>query len=194
MLIECIGLPGSGKTTYLNNNKTFVVRETIDESEISIIKEFIFYLKNWKLVSLFWLGVFYNFDIRIKKWYALVIGVNKTLKQYAKINYLFKEKEIILDEGLLQRALSVYCFKKRTFNLVLLKKTIIKIKKHTTIDVVYVFEVSVDESIKRSLNRPDGLPFRFKKLSNDKLIISLTNFQKGIFIILKTNIWKIKVI
>lgn len=199
MLIEFIGLPGSGKTTYLKSKigAKILTREQIENRKIPMITRFSFYLKEWRLISLFTIGILYNFDFKIKKWYALIIGVQATLRQYSFVYYCKKKKHglsIILDEGLFQRSLSVFSFNDRKYNIYLLKKISKKINSLNIIDSVYCFDLTVEESLSRSEKREDGLPFRFQNLKKLELNNKFYIFQRGLIILKECIKAEIKII
>jgi hypothetical protein len=190
MLIEFIGLPGSGKTTYLQSKfeKNILTREEIKNRKIPMKTRFSFYFQEWKIVMLFVLGLLYNFEFKLKKWYALVLGVTATLKQYSLVYHYIKKqpnRSIILDEGLLQRSLSICSYNDRKYNVQLLKILVKKINNLNIIDLVYSFEITIEESKNRCKKRKSGLPFRFQNLNVSELNNKLNNFQKGILILKK---------
>lgn len=189
MLIEFIGLPGSGKTTFEktliqdSDVESILNRQGLDEMKISFKNLWAYFFKNWKLVGLFMVGTLWNFEINLKRWYALIIGVKTTLVQYAKIDFEIKKNpdlKIIMDEGLLQRINSVYGFHRRILNFFLMQKHLELIKGLGVIDKVYYLKVSTSVSIDRCKIRSTGLPYRYLNFDKEQLISKFNYAQLGL--------------
>ncbi len=181
MLIEFVGLPGSGKTTYFNkikNNDT-IGRDSIEKIPLSLKQYYTYTFKNFKLFFYFFIGILYNFELDLKRWYALIIGVHSTWKQFAKIDTL-NNKNIILDEGLLQRSLSIFYFHNRKYNPVLFNKVLKIIPQKHPITKIIVFSIDPISSIERCANRKSGLPYRYKKLNKNNLLKKFNYILQGI--------------
>jgi len=176
MIIEYIGLPGSGKTTLAfkekQKNKNIYLRSDLQNEQIDIIDIFSFILKRRKITFYLFIGTLYNFDINIKKWYTLILGVIKTIKDYSIIEKKINKNSntiILMDEGILQRSLSVFCFNKKKFNFFLLKQIISVLLKYNLINKVYYIKVKSSTAIERCKNRSNGFPFRYSNLNSEKI-------------------------
>jgi len=184
MLVEFIGLPGSGKTTYLEKLKQqsddIIERKTLEKTTLSFGSYMKYIVKNRSLFFMFGLGVLYNFDFNLKRWYALLIGVHATLIQYAKIDKIDNSNSIIMDEGLLQRSLSIFYFNDRKLNPYFFKKVIKIISKLNCINKVIYLNIEPITSIERCKKRDSGLPYRYKKFSTESLKFKFNNTIKGI--------------
>lgn len=191
MLTEFIGLPGSGKTTFEKTltqpfeAKNTLTRESLAREEIPFRKLCLYFLRHKRLVSLFMLGTLYNFEFEynLRKWRALIGAVKITLVQYAKIDLAIKNNpdlKVIMDEGLLERTISIYSFHIRKHNLYLMNKQLALIAKMGVIDKVYYLKVSRSLSILRCQNRSDGLPLRYKRLDDNELVLKFDNKLLGL--------------
>lgn len=114
MIIELFGLPGSGKTTFGNNldKGNFIF---IKSKKYSFIFKVICIFKY--LIFFFWLKEIILETLKFKKWKLVRFKVSlviSTLCTFSEANSIKNntEKNILLDEGFLQRLLSVYEEKK----------------------------------------------------------------------------------
>ena len=109
VIIELFGLPGSGKSTLLNNLKNqFPSIETIRPTSKGrgILRFFLRY----PTLTLSWLIIVTSSSIFSGHWSLLRYRLSVLLSTYEAMGQaLVSEREvIILDEGLLQRALALY--------------------------------------------------------------------------------------
>jgi hypothetical protein len=189
MLTELIGLPGSGKTTFEKkltqglDAKNTLTRKNL--GHISLTQFCVYLVKQRKLVGLFILGLLYNFEFEITllKWRALIRQVRDTLVHFAKIDLAISNNpdiQIFMDEGLLERTISIYSFHSRKHNLFLMNKQLEIISKLGIIDRVYYLKVSRSLSIIRCKTRPEGLPVRYRFLENEELIEKFNNKLSGL--------------
>lgn len=184
MIIEFIGLPGSGKTTYYYKirNATTIGRDSLENVPLSLKQYLVFTLKNSKLYIYLILGILYNFELDLKRWYALMLGVHGTWIQYVKIfSYSYKNKNntIVMDEGLLQRSLSVFYFNERKWNPVLFNKVINVLHKKKYFNKIVFFKIKPEKSLLRCTNRKSGLPYRYKKFDQDTILNKFNYLLSG---------------
>ncbi len=189
MITEFIGLPGSGKTTLLKkkqkkNQGKFITRKDLTSQRTPLILRLRFLWRNPGLHYLFLLGFILNADVKLKRWYALWKGIDQTFRQYAQIQYLHNQSQdikILLDEGLLQRSISVYCFNNRKWNAYLLHKQIEYIKNKQWVNEVIYIKIDIDTSMERCEKRRDGFPYRYRNISRnlikEKFALNLKGFQ-----------------
>lgn len=189
MLIELIGLPGSGKTTFEKalihdfDAKNTLTRNTL--ARISLKNLCLYCLKHKQLVGLFMLGTVYNFELKfsLSKCSALIGLVKDTLVRYAKIDLAIKNNpdiNIIMDEGLLERTISIYSFTYRKHNLYLMNKQLALIAKMGVIDKIYYLKVPASLSIHRCKHREEGLPIRYRRLDDKELLVKFNNKLSGL--------------
>lgn len=184
MIVELVGLPGCGKTTYLEKlhkrSTDIIDRKKLDKSRISTLSYMKFIFNNKSLFFVFGIGVLYNFEINLKRWLTLLLGVHSTFIQYAKIFEIKNQNNIVMDEGLLQRSLSVFYFNHRKLNPYLFKKVIKIISDSRYIDHIVFFNIEPILSIERCKKRESGLPYRYKKFDIETLKLKFRNAINGI--------------
>ncbi len=192
MLVEFIGLPGSGKTTYLEvrtkdlSKDKVLTRLDLKKEQLNIAAFVLYLFRNFSLFFYFKIGVLYNIDFNLKRWYALMKGVVGTLQDFAKIDRILREDKnriIVLDEGLLQRSLSVFCFFDRKANPFLFKRILRVIKRSKIIDEIDYIKVNLQTSIDRCQKRDSGFPFRFRSLKEKVIFVKFNNQLKGVKLI-----------
>ena len=158
--IECIGLPGSGKSTYLSEN----YKNHINEYD---------FLK------------FYKFFFIIKFLFMIfrIYGVNNINRIYFSYLHIFQiltsKSNLVLDQGLIQIYLSHCSDENKKVSLSLLKKMIFFINKNFIIIDFEIFnelsfEVINSRLKSRNKNRSNGISESFY----DYFLINQTIFKK----------------
>ncbi|MBI96381.1 hypothetical protein CL656_04480 [bacterium] len=188
MLIEFIGLPGSGKTYYqdylISKKYNFLTRNDILERRLYYrdIVEFIY--NNFSFVILLFISFLCNINWNIKKNYTLLLGIKDIMKIYI-IKKKLHDKDILLDEGIHQRLLSILFYRKSNLNMKLLNLLLVVMGKEFIPSKLIILDVSIDQSIENATKRKDGLPFRFKYFSEKDLLDRYNQFNRGIDLIEK---------
>lgn len=111
MIVECFGLPGVGKTTVceqLTKTKGFVGVPKIVAKHRSLL-----FFMSYPLFSIAWLVRVCKEGVRANSYKLFRFKLSVFLNTVARVQYAqYLEKTgddvVVLDEGLLQRALSVY--------------------------------------------------------------------------------------
>jgi hypothetical protein len=195
MIIEFIGLPGSGKSFYSNRLKILIekestscdiyTRDTVDYSILKLLDYASFFWRTRYFSLVIMLALIFNIRYDIKKTYTLFLGVKETFKLYTYIYKNNKNSIYILDEGINQRLISIFFFNNFFFNKGLFKVSLKLLNNKSLPDYLVYIDRDIEQSLKQAKKRLNGLPYRFRNFKNSKLHTVFYNQISGFDMLLQ---------
>jgi hypothetical protein len=173
MIIEFVGLPGSGKSYYAKRyveqlESPVLTRESIAQTSLDIGRKLTSIWELKKIIFIFLFVSLLNSSLNIKKTYALFLGVISTLKLYMYI-VANKDKKFVLDEGVHQRILSILKFNNYFYNDRLFIYIVNILPQSILPNYLFYIDIPVKTAIEQATLRGAGLPYRFLGVGERRL-------------------------
>lgn len=187
-IIEMVGLPGAGKSTCQTQiaeayrSREVTLRGDLERQPTVGFGEYLrFAARHPRVTFWFLVGVVLNlnFSPRLSKRFLDAVGT--TIGNYVKMARSFdSDRLFIMDEGLWQRSLSIFCYNERWYNPFFLRMMARGIAGDFPFIAVIHVDAGIDTALARCEQREGGLPYRFQHLSGDELRRKFSRWDAGI--------------